>query len=130
AEVLPYLADANVLESLDDYEGSRTIPFIGALDQSGAFEGGGARPRWAVPFNRSTPIMYANGALLDEARVPMPRTWDELATAARALTRRSADGEMRWGFEVPISWWYWFALVGQAGGSIVDPSGRITLGGE
>ena len=68
--------------------------------------------------------------MLDEARVAPPRTWDELVDAARALTRRAADGDVRWGFEVPISWWYWVAMVGQAGGRLVEPDGRVSLGGE
>jgi sn-glycerol 3-phosphate transport system substrate-binding protein len=50
--------------------------------------------------------------------------------AAGRLTLRSGTGSMRWGFEVPISWWYWVAMVGQAGGRIVEPDGRISLGGE
>jgi sn-glycerol 3-phosphate transport system substrate-binding protein len=31
---------------------------------------------------------------------------------------------------VPISWWFWVALVGQAGGEVMAPSGEATLGGE
>jgi sn-glycerol 3-phosphate transport system substrate-binding protein len=60
----------------------------------------------------------------------MPRTWDELRATARALTARDGSTTTRWGFEVPISWWYWVALTGQAGGSLADARGGITLGGD
>ena len=129
-EVVPYLARAGVLEPLDDYEGARTLPFVPALDQRGAFGGGEGQPLVAIPFNRSTPIAFANGHMLEADRVSFPRTWDELVDVARTLTKRGADGEVRWGFEVPISWWYWVAMVGQAGGSLLEPDGRLSLGGE
>ena len=114
-EVVPYLARAGVLEPLDGYEGASDLPFLPALV--------------AIPFNRSTPIAFANGEVLERERVAMPRTWEELGEAARRLTRR-AGGDVRWGFEVPISWWYWVAMVGQAGASLVDAEGKVTLGGE
>jgi sn-glycerol 3-phosphate transport system substrate-binding protein len=131
-EVLPYLAQAGVLAPLQDMEGLPRA-FVPALAQDGAFEGaaGGApRPVYGIPFNRSTPIAFCNGAIFDEAHLAPPRTWDELLATAHALTRRSAGGEARWGYEVPISWWYWVAMLGQAGGRLVEPDGRIVLGGE
>jgi sn-glycerol 3-phosphate transport system substrate-binding protein len=129
-EVVPYLARAGVLEPLDAYEGARTIPFVSALDQRGAFAGGADQPLWSIPFNRSTPIVFANARAFEDAHESFPRTWEELADTARRLTRRTADGEVRWGFEVPISWWYWVAMVGQAGGKLVEGDGRISLGGD
>ncbi len=128
-EVVPYLAGAGVLDALDDYEGARALPLVRALAQSGSYVGGDRHPLVAVPFNRSTPVLYANARMLGDAGVRVPDTWDALRDAATALTRR--DGaNVRWGFEVPISWWFWVALVGQAGGSVLDADGRPTLGGE
>ncbi|MGH7295796.1 MAG: ABC transporter substrate-binding protein, partial [Polyangiaceae bacterium] len=128
-EVIPYLARAGVLEPLDGYEGARAIPFVPELAQRGTFEGAAEQPLVAIPFNRSTPIAFVNARMLDEARLSPPRTWDELLESAHALTRTAANGETRWGYEVPISWWYWVAMVGQAGGRLVDPGGRLSLGG-
>jgi sn-glycerol 3-phosphate transport system substrate-binding protein len=128
-EIVPYLARAGVLEPLDEYEGARALPFVPELEQHGAFAGD-AGSLVCIPFNRSTPIAFANARMLEEARVSPPRTWDELVDCARALTRRAANGEVRWGFEVPISWWYWVAMVGQASGRLVDADGRTALGGE
>lgn len=125
AEVLPYLARANTLEPLDSYPGMTEIPFVHALGQSGAFRGAGS-PLYGVPFNRSTPLMYCNGELFAKEGLRPPETWDELVRIAKTFTRPG----QRWGYEVPISWWFWVALVGQAGGAVFDESGRPTLGGE
>jgi sn-glycerol 3-phosphate transport system substrate-binding protein len=127
-EVLPYLTRAGVLEPLDGYEGATEHSFVPALEQRGTFRGGADQPLIAIPFNRSTPIMYLDGRILDGAHPDPPRTWEELAAAAERLTRRS-DGETRWGFEVPISWWFWVAMVGQAGGRLLDDDGTPILGG-
>jgi sn-glycerol 3-phosphate transport system substrate-binding protein len=127
-EVVPYLARAGVLEAFDGYEGAKDMQLVRALAQSGAYEEGDAHPLVAIPFNRSTPIMYVNGALQDSERFETPRTWVEMTECAKRLTRRGAD--LRWGFEVPISWWFWVAMVGQAGGRLVEPGGDPVLGGE
>ena len=123
-EVVPYLAEAGVLEPLDDYPEARTLPLLPALSQAAAYYGGGERPLVLVPFNRSTPIAYVNRRLFEQRRAPTPSTWQSLRAAAKAL---AAPG--RFGFGCPIDWWYWAALVGQAGGSIVEPNGRVSLGG-
>lgn len=128
-EVMPYLARAGVLEPLDGYEGASSIRFVPALGQRGAYAGGEREPLVGIPFNRSTPILFGNKRMLEAAGRAMPTTWDELRATARALTERSA-GATRWGFEVPVDWWFWVALVGQAGGAVVDEAGKATLGGE
>jgi sn-glycerol 3-phosphate transport system substrate-binding protein len=128
-EVLPYLAAAGTLEPLDGYDGARELGFVRELGQDGAFASGSARPLVGLPFNRSIPVMYLNGALFDAERLEPPRTWNELAEAAARLTRRSAASP-RWGFGVPISWWFWFAMVAQAGGELVDERGVTTFGGD
>jgi sn-glycerol 3-phosphate transport system substrate-binding protein len=124
-EVVPYLAGAGMLEPLDDYAEARNLPIHPALGQSGSFRGGAERPLVIVPFNRSTPIGYVNRRLLEERGLRAPATWPELEAMAAALTQKG-----RFGFGCPTDWWFWAALVGQAGGEIVAPSGTITLGGD
>lgn len=124
-EVVPYLAEAGVLEALDDYPEARELPVLPALSQAGSFRGGGEQPLFIVPFNRSTPIAYLNRRLLEAARLTPPTTWQELGETARALT---APGRV--GFGCPMDWWYWAALVGQAGGEVVEHDGRVSLGGD
>jgi sn-glycerol 3-phosphate transport system substrate-binding protein len=121
-EVVPYLANAGVLEPLDDYSGARSLPLHPALGQAGSFRGGAERPLVVVPFNRSTPIAYVNRRLFDGEHAF--ETWEGVRNIARALTKPG-----RFGFGCPIDWWYWAALVGQAGGEVVEPDGRVSLGG-
>jgi len=120
-EVVPYLAEAGVLEPLDAYPGAHALPVHPALGQAGSFVDGAARPLVVVPFNRSTPIAYVNRHLYDG---PAPATWQELESLSRSLTKPG-----RFGFGCPIDWWYWAALVGQAGGNVVEPNGDVSLGG-
>ena len=123
-EVVPYLAEAGVLEPLDGYPGARALPLHPALGQAGSFRGGAERPLVVVPFNRSTPIAYVNQRLLD-AQPGVPDTWQGLRQVASALTQSG-----RYGFGCPIDWWYWAALVGQAGGEVVEADGSVSLGGD
>jgi sn-glycerol 3-phosphate transport system substrate-binding protein len=73
--------------------------------------------------------MYVNTRLLERAKVDVPRTWDELRAAAIALTERRGSDVTVWGFECPISWWFWAALLASTGGKVIDEKGRVTLGG-
>lgn len=125
-EVVPYLAEARVLEPLAGYPGLAELDVIPELGQERSWHAGGTRPLVALPFNRSTPIAYLNGALFREAGLSPPRTWQELREVARALSVPNG----RFGFGCPINWWFWVALVGQAGGTVVASDGRISLGDE
>lgn len=129
-EVIPYLSEAGVLEPLDAYPGSQELGLVKALGQAGSWVGGGGKPLVALPFNRSTPIAYLNGAWLAESKIAPPTSWQALIETAQAFTRRSGDRTERWGFECPIDWWFWAALVGQAGGQIIEADGTVSLGGE
>ncbi len=122
-EVLPYLVEAGALEPIA-IEPSIIDDLEPAIAQSGTFEGGASRPLYAIPFNRSTPIAYLNARLFDEARIDPPSTWDELRAAARALTKQRGS-RTQWGLACPIDWWFWVALVGQAGGKM-----DLSLGGD
>ncbi len=128
-EVLPYLASSGVLEPLDDYPGCSTLGLVSALSQRGSYTGADSQPTWGVPFNRSTPLFYCNGALLDAAGLAPPDSWDELLKTADALTVRDGEQTTRWGYEVPIDWWFFCANVAQAGGRLLEDDGTLSLGG-
>ncbi len=129
-EVVPYLERAGVLEPLGDYPGAGDLDLVAELAQAGSWVTGSDRPLVCLPFNRSTPIAYINRDHLAEAGAKPPTTWNEHRDLARALSRRRRDGTRRYGFGCPISWWFWVALTGQAGGNIVEPDGRVSLGDE
>ncbi|AUX27802.1 ABC transporter substrate-binding protein [Sorangium cellulosum] len=132
-EVVPYLAEAGALEPLSrflDAGPGGDLDVVEALGQAGTFVGGGERPLVCLPFNRSTPIAYYNRDVFRELGLSPPSTWDELRGVASRLVVRDGGATRRWGFECPIDWWFWAALVGQAGGEILSPDGAPAFGGE
>jgi sn-glycerol 3-phosphate transport system substrate-binding protein len=129
-EVVPYLSEAQVLADFGAYRLANASDVLPELGQSGSFVNGDRHPLVALPFNRSTPIAYLNGDVFRRAGLSAPRSWEELRDTARALTERRGDRTLRYGFGCPIDWWFWAALVGQAGGELAAPDGTITLGGE
>jgi sn-glycerol 3-phosphate transport system substrate-binding protein len=129
-EVVPYLHEAGVLEPLDGYPGASELGLVKSLAQEGTYTPMEPKPLVALPFNRSTPILYWNGSMLEKARLTVPDTWDALRDAAKALTNRSGDRVSTWGLECPISWWFWIALMGQAGGEVMRQDGYPLLGEE
>ncbi len=129
-EVVPYLAEAGVLEPLDGYPGAGELGVIESLGQSGSWISGADRPLVCLPFNRSTPIAYVNANLFGRKGLRPPKTWAELLHVARALTEREGDRTTQFGFGCPIDWWFWTALVGQAGGKVIEDDGRPSLGDQ
>lgn len=128
-EIIPYLSEARVLDRFEPYSLQHASDVLPALGQSGSWLHGERHPLVALPFNRSTPIAYLNGKVFAEARLAAPKTWAELRQTARTLTLRSSGRTLRYGFGCPVDWWFWTALVGQAGGELTEPDGTITLGG-
>lgn len=77
----------------------------------------------AIPFNRSTPIMYVNKTLLDSKGLAVPKTWDELKTVTNALVEKNGDQVTRYGMTMPFDTWYPMAMVMQAGGKFLNDKG-------
>lgn len=135
-EVLPYLWGADVLADLTPFaEGERSLDqadLIPALTQDGYFDYAGLDvPLFALPFNRSTPILFYNRDIFARAGVQPPDTWDDLRRVAELLTVRENDRTVQWGFEVPIDWWFWIALLYQADGSLMnEDNSDVTFDGR
>jgi sn-glycerol 3-phosphate transport system substrate-binding protein len=129
AEVLPYLAQAGVIEPLDTFAAGQDFGLVPELSQARGYTDGDKRPLYGLPFNRSTPIAYYNKRIFADLGLSPPTTWEELRAVAQKATVRGANGT-RWGFECPIDWWFWLTMVGQAGGSVIEPDGTPSLGGE
>ncbi|WP_412543666.1 extracellular solute-binding protein [Longispora sp. K20-0274] len=83
----------------------------------------------SLPFSTSTALLYANTALLEAAGVPrLPRTWDELESACRAVT--GLAGGPAHGVTWANDGWFFQHAVAEQGGLLTDHdngrSGRAT----
>lgn len=89
---------------------------------------------WAVPFQRSTAVMYYNKEAFAAAGLDPetpPRTWDEMVEFGKALTVGDASGTVtQWGLGIPGSanavHWLFGALVAQNGGMLSSADGLHT----
>jgi sn-glycerol 3-phosphate transport system substrate-binding protein len=91
------------------------------------------RSVYGVPFHNSTPLLYVNVDHFKEAgldREKLPGNWQDLVTAAKALTRREGDRTTRWGITMPSNYdyggWILQALTQSNGGQWFNPE----FGGE
>jgi sn-glycerol 3-phosphate transport system substrate-binding protein len=134
-EVLPNLYESGILENLEPYaKGDNPLnleDFVPGLTQDGYFDYLGKQvPLFAIPFNRSTPILYYNKAMFDQKGVHVPTTWDELREVAAKLTVREGDEVKVWGLEQPIAWWFWLGMLYQAGGRLLNETGTEAVFAE
>ena len=83
---------------------------------------------FALPFGRSTPILYVNMDMLKEVGKEVPTTWEEWHDVCQALVQKDENGEYtRYGFSMPYDTLYWFMIVAQAGGQFINDE-RTGLG--
>ncbi|TDQ42847.1 ABC transporter substrate-binding protein [Aureibacillus halotolerans] len=75
----------------------------------------------ALPYLRSTPILYLNTTILEEAGLDPagPKTWEEFEEYATKLT---VEGE-RVGITMPIDIWFFEGFVAQSGGTMLNEEG-------
>ncbi|WP_052144868.1 ABC transporter substrate-binding protein [Halalkalibacter okhensis] len=76
---------------------------------------------YALPYLRSTPILYLNKTILEEVGLDPagPKNWEEFREYAQTLT---TDGE-RVGMTLPVNIWMYEALVAQSGGQMLSDDG-------
>ncbi|GIP37074.1 ABC transporter substrate-binding protein [Paenibacillus sp. J31TS4] len=85
---------------------------------------------WTIPFNSSTPVLYYNQTMFEQAGLKAPSTWDELVSAAKALMKdTNGDGKIDvWGFNTAAdSPWYFQPMTWNRGGTIIDKDGKVTV---
>ncbi|WP_227522024.1 ABC transporter substrate-binding protein [Bacillus solitudinis] len=77
---------------------------------------------YALPYLRSTPILYLNTTILEEAGLDPagPKSWEEFEEYARALTIK----DERVGMTLPINIWFYEAFVAQSGGQMLAEDGN------
>ncbi|MBN3524019.1 ABC transporter substrate-binding protein [Paenibacillus apiarius] len=115
-------ADAKVIEPLTSYTQGKEKDYIEGLMGNSYWKD----ELYAIPFNRSTPLLYLNKALLQEAGLSPdgPKTWQELEEFSRKLTNQEGGKTVRYGFSTPIDIWFYEALVFQSGGSILTEDNK------
>lgn len=101
-------------ETLDDI-------YPGFLDSS-TFEG----DRYAMPFSKSTRIMFYNQDILDEYGAEVPQSWGEVLTLGEQMTANGDDAHAM-GLENGIEM-EWETMARQNGSAFVDPeAGAVEL---
>lgn len=77
---------------------------------------------YGLPYLRSTPILYLNKTMLEEAGLDPegPKNWKEFEEYARALT---VEGEQV-GMSMPVDIWFFEAFVAQGGGKMISEDGK------
>jgi multiple sugar transport system substrate-binding protein len=88
---------------------------------------------YGVPLDFTPMVMYYNKKLFDQAGVPYPQsgwTWDEFLATARKLTIRSQDADTpaQFGFAFENIMPFWVLWLWNAGGDVLDPSGKRASG--
>jgi sn-glycerol 3-phosphate transport system substrate-binding protein len=130
------LRDMDAVIPLDDYVqrdgGSEKVlgDFIPAFLSDFRAEG----KIWALPFQRSTPILYYNKDLFRKAGLDPgkpPTTWDELLAAAQKATLRNPQGQVTtWGLTIPDDIWLLMCFIYQNGGRTSSPDFKKVYLGE
>lgn len=78
---------------------------------------------YAMPINRSTPLLYYNkglfkGAGLDPEKPP--KTWNEFRTMAKAMTKVEGGETKVAGFLPAADWWFFESIVWSNGGELLS----------
>jgi len=88
---------------------------------------------WAIPFQRSTIVMYYNKDAFRKAGLDPeapPATWDELVEMGKKLVVKNDNGKVtQWGIEIPSTgypYWMFGALSRQNGEVLMNDSGTET----
>jgi len=115
-------ADAKVLEDLTPYAAGMEDRYIPGLMGNSYWQ----NKLYAIPFNRSTPLLYVNRDMLKKAGLDPngPTTWEELRQYAKALTKKEGTKTSVYGFSTPIDIWFYEAMVFQSGGTILSEDGK------
>jgi sn-glycerol 3-phosphate transport system substrate-binding protein len=112
-----------------DRSGFKLTDFIPGLLQDGYYD----KKLYALPFLRSTPLLYYNAQMFKEAGLPdrAPKTWDEFREFSRKLTVVSGAETTRYGAAFTMSTttahWYFQGAVYAYGGQISDEKFGIHL---
>lgn len=129
------LIDEDVVEPVDDFvktdqDKAWVAGFMPAFLKSAQVDG----HLWAIPFQRSTAVLYYNKDAFSEAGINpnnYPKTWDDMVADGKAVLKKDASGKVaRWGVGIPgnvgSAQWLFGALVAQNGAKLVNDEGTET----
>ncbi len=126
------LIDEDVIEPIDTFftpEDQEWVDgFMPAYLASAQVDGN----LWAVPFQRSTAVLYWNKEAFAEAGLDpekYPTTWDEMVEYGKAVVAKDASGNVtRWGVGIPgnpgSAQWLFSALTAQNGARLMNDAGN------
>lgn len=125
---LPQFIDAGVCEELSSYIAKDNIDLNDFVEALFGYGKDGDKI-YAMPLNRSTPILYYNKDAFKEVGLDPekpPETWDELFEYAQKLTKTENGQVVRHGigFGFDFHWWM-SAMVLQQGSRILDENGKM-----
>ncbi len=130
---IPEFADAGILAPLDELAKQRDFNFADifpALLGNSYWKG----KLYAIPWQRSTTMMYYNVDAFKEAGLPEfspPQTWDDFRRVAPKLVQRQGDQIARYAMEGDFNHdWLYEGLVYSFGGKLVSDDGRRALFSE
>jgi len=109
------MAQDKVALPLDEYLGSLPTDFYPRFLEVGKLRG----RTYGLPIGLSVPVFFYNADQFSSRGLSVPRTWEEVATAAQRLTNRAAKG-----YTISSDIYSFVVLVMSRGGSIVDSQGR------
>lgn len=129
---MPYFAKNGALAPLDDFakgaDGVDLKNFIPGLLADGYYDG----KLYAMPFARSTPILYYNRDLFKAVGLPdrAPETWEEFYDFCKKLTKKDATPP-RVGYAVQMgattAHWYFQELLYAYGNDVSDAKFKVLL---
>nr|WP_279388801.1 ABC transporter substrate-binding protein [Hydrogenispora ethanolica] len=85
----------------------------------------------AIPFNRSTPLLYYNKDCFVKAGLnpnSPPATWEKLLEYSKKLTKKNKNGRvLTYGYSPIIHWWLVAPMIWSYGGEIADSATQQVL---
>ena len=127
SEEISSLLLSSALDPVDDSVIDTSLFIDGAFDAV-TLEG----VVYGIPREYTNWCLYVNKAALDEAGLPLPRTWEDIVGIAESLSVH--DGPILrnrvFDFRYPYYLTFFIPMVEQLGGSLVGPDGSFVYGDE
>ncbi|MEW5719036.1 MAG: ABC transporter substrate-binding protein [Chloroflexota bacterium] len=130
---MPYFAKNAALAPLDDFakgaDGVDLKNYIPGLLADGYYDG----KLYALPFARSTPILYYNRDMFKEVGLPdrAPETWDEFLDFCKKLTKKEGAETKRVGYAVQMgtttAHWYFQEMLYAYGNDVSDDKFKVLI---